>query len=84
MSLFLETVLDMSLFSFCVQIRYGRKANNYDLVITAARRYWNACLMLISEPLERQLLKEPLTAILECINATYKKDVKVVRLLINQ
>ncbi|XP_072177207.1 cilia- and flagella-associated protein 46-like [Diadema setosum] len=63
--------------AFLHSARYGRKANNYDLVITAARRYWNACLMLISEPMERQLLKEPLTAILECINATYKKDTKV-------
>eukprot|EP00057_Strongylocentrotus_purpuratus_P019582 XP_011674056.1 PREDICTED: cilia- and flagella-associated protein 46-like [Strongylocentrotus purpuratus] len=63
--------------AFLYSVRYGRKANNYDLVITAARRYWNACLVLISEPLERQLLKEPLTSILECINATYKKDVKV-------
>ncbi|XP_041476710.1 cilia- and flagella-associated protein 46-like isoform X5 [Lytechinus variegatus] len=63
--------------AFLYSARYGRKANNYDLVITAARRYWNSCLVLISEPLERQLLKEPLTSILECINATYKKDVKV-------
>ena len=40
-----------------VPARYGRKAKNYALVITAARLYWNGCLPLVNEPMERQLLK---------------------------
>ncbi|XP_071793797.1 cilia- and flagella-associated protein 46-like isoform X3 [Asterias amurensis] len=62
--------------AFVNAARYGRKAKNFGLVITAARQYWNACLPLVNEPMERQLLKEPLTIILDSITATTEKIVK--------
>lgn len=48
-------------------LRFGQKAGNYDLVIAAARHYWNAIKPFIVEPIERELLKEPMEAVLECI-----------------
>ncbi|XP_070541399.1 cilia- and flagella-associated protein 46-like isoform X2 [Ptychodera flava] len=62
--------------AFVNAARYGRKAENYQLVITAARHYWNAALPLVSEPIERQLLRQPLTIILDSITATVGKDKK--------
>ena len=56
--------------------RFARAANNYELVMTAARHYWNAAIPLVSQPIERELLKEPLKIILECIAATTDKKVK--------
>ena len=55
-------------------IRFACNAKNYDLVMTAARHYWNACLPLINQPMERELLKEPLTILLECIRDTTDKN----------
>lgn len=49
--------------------RFGQKAGNYDLVIAAARHYWNAIKPFIVEPIERELLREPMEAVLECIAA---------------
>ncbi|XP_071827819.1 cilia- and flagella-associated protein 46-like isoform X3 [Apostichopus japonicus] len=63
----------LALEAFVKATKYGKKAGNSELVITAARRYWNGCLALVTEPMERQLLKKPLSTILDCINATSKK-----------
>ena len=38
--------------------------------MTAGRHYWNAILPLISQPIERELLREPISILLECINDT--------------
>jgi hypothetical protein len=46
------------------------KADNYELVMTAARHYWNACCPLVSQPIERELLREPIRIILQCITET--------------
>ena len=54
--------------------RFGRNANNYDLVITACRHYWNASLPLINQPIERELLVEPVSMILEYIADVTDKD----------
>lgn len=54
--------------------RFGQQANNYDLVINAARHYWNTTKPFISEPIERELLKDPLEAVLGCIAAVAGKD----------
>ena len=54
--------------------RFGRNANNYDMVVTAARHYWNAALPLINQPIERELLSEPITLLLECISDVTDKD----------
>lgn len=56
---------------------FARNAGNYDLVMTAARHYWNACIDLVSQPMERQLLKEPIKTILDCITATWNKKSKI-------
>lgn len=53
--------------------RFGRNAKSYELVLAAARNYWNAVLPLIGSPFERQLLKESLKTILECLAATMDK-----------
>ena len=63
--------------------RYAKNANNYDLVITSSRHYWNASLPLINQPIERELLSEPISLLLECISAVTDKDrfKKKVRIL---
>ena len=53
--------------------RYARNADNYEMVMTAARHYWNACVPLVSQPIERELLREPIKVILQCITATAEK-----------
>lgn len=55
--------------------RFGQKAGNYDLVIAAARHYWNAIKPFIVEPIERELLREPMEAVLECIAAVAANEV---------
>ncbi|GFS07539.1 cilia- and flagella-associated protein 46 [Elysia marginata] len=62
--------------AFLNSAKYARSAGNYELVMTAARHFWNACIPLVSQPIERELLKEPLKIILECIAATAEKEKK--------
>nr|XP_022339451.1 cilia- and flagella-associated protein 46-like isoform X3 [Crassostrea virginica] len=59
--------------AFLNSARYARNAENYDLVMTAVRHYWNACLPLVSQPIERELLREPIKVMLQCITATAEK-----------
>ena len=40
--------------------------------MTSARHYWNTVHSLISIPIERQLLKEPIKNILKCISKVEK------------
>ena len=54
--------------------RYAMNANNYELVITAARHYWNASLPLINQPIERELLSDPISVLLSCISSVTDKD----------
>ena len=55
--------------------RFGELAKSYDFVITAARHYWNTVIPLVNEPLERQLLKEPLQVVLQCLAAVSEKNI---------
>ncbi|XP_056005172.1 cilia- and flagella-associated protein 46-like isoform X7 [Ostrea edulis] len=59
--------------AFLNSARFARNAENYDLVMTAVRHYWNACLPLVSQPIERELLREPIKVMLQCITATAEK-----------
>ena len=43
-------------------------------MITAARHYWNAALPLINQPMERELLQEPVSQILDFIADTTDKN----------
>lgn len=61
------------LFPFLLFCRFARNAENYDLVMTAVRHYWNASLPLVSQPIERELLREPIKVMLQCITATAEK-----------
>lgn len=61
------------LFLFLLMCRFARNAENYDLVMTAVRHYWNASLPLVSQPIERELLREPIKVMLQCITATAEK-----------
>ncbi|XP_060072788.1 cilia- and flagella-associated protein 46-like [Ylistrum balloti] len=56
--------------AFLNSARFARNADNYEMVMTAARHYWNACMPLVSQPIERELLREPIKAILFCITTT--------------
>ena len=56
-------------------LRFGELAKSYEFVITAARHYWNAVIPLVNEPLERQLLKEPLQVVLQCLAAVTDKNI---------
>lgn len=44
-------------------------------MIAAARHYWNAIKPFIVEPIERELLREPMEAVLECIAAVAANEV---------
>ncbi|CAG2203029.1 Cilia- and flagella-associated protein 46 [Mytilus edulis] len=59
--------------AFLNSARYARNADNYEMVMTAARHYWNACVPLVSQPIERELLREPIKMILQCITSTAEK-----------
>ncbi|XP_053406399.1 cilia- and flagella-associated protein 46-like [Mercenaria mercenaria] len=59
-----------SLSAFLNSARFAMKADNYELVMTAARHYWNTCCPLVSQPIERELLREPIRIILQCITET--------------
>lgn len=59
-----------ALTAFLNSARFAAKADNYELVMTAARHYWNACCSLVSQPIERELLREPIRTILQCITET--------------
>ncbi|XP_065923991.1 cilia- and flagella-associated protein 46 isoform X6 [Magallana gigas] len=59
--------------AFLNSARFARNAENYDLVMTAVRHYWNASLPLVSQPIERELLREPIKVMLQCITATAEK-----------
>ncbi|EDO49124.1 predicted protein, partial [Nematostella vectensis] len=72
-SLCVKCPLDPSI-NKCLCNRFGQKAGNYELVITAARHYWNAIQPFIGEPIERELLKDPIEAVLECIAAVAGKE----------
>ena len=53
-------------------------ACNYQLVISGAKHYWNAICPIISIPIERQLLKEPVKTILGCLAAVCRDTYKEV------
>lgn len=38
------------------------------MIVTAARFYWNTCAPLINQPIERELLHEPIRELLACIS----------------
>ncbi|XP_052228420.1 cilia- and flagella-associated protein 46-like isoform X3 [Dreissena polymorpha] len=59
-----------ALSAFLNSARFAMKADNYDQVMIAARHYWNACCPLVSQPIERELLREPIKIILQCITET--------------
>ena len=60
-------------FAFC-NARFGKNAKNYGMVMSAARMYWNAALPLINQPIERELLAEPITMMLDYITEVTDKD----------
>ena len=49
-------------------------AKSYELVLAAARHYWNNVLPLVGEPMERQLLREPLEVVLRCVAAVAENN----------
>jgi hypothetical protein len=51
---------------------YAAKAENYELVIHAARQFWNLCLPHLKQQAERATLTENLREILKSVAATYK------------
>lgn len=63
------------IYILCLHVRFGQKAGNYELVIVAARHYWNAIKPFIVEPIERELLREPMEAVLECIAAVAANEI---------
>ncbi|XP_028390807.1 LOW QUALITY PROTEIN: cilia- and flagella-associated protein 46-like [Dendronephthya gigantea] len=61
---------------FVKACRFGELAKSYEFVITAARHYWNTVMPLVNQPLERQLLKEPLQIVLRCLAAVSEKNIE--------
>jgi len=53
--------------------RHASECDSYDLVLTAARYYWNNICSSLSTPIERQLLQEPIKSLLSYINKVSKK-----------
>lgn len=73
---FFNTLFETSvIYILWLLVRFGQKAGNYELVIAAARHYWNAIKPFIVEPIERELLREPMEAVLECIAAVAANEV---------
>lgn len=62
----------LALECFVNACKHGGKAENYDLVMSATRHYWNTVYQLISVPIERKLLKEPIKTILDCVTSVAK------------
>ncbi|KAH9492442.1 Cilia- and flagella-associated protein 46 [Bulinus truncatus] len=62
--------------NFVNSAKYAKNASNYELVMLAARHFWNACLPLVGQPIERELLKEPLRVILNATAAVANKNAK--------
>ncbi|PAA91512.1 hypothetical protein BOX15_Mlig026945g4 [Macrostomum lignano] len=56
--------------AFLLACRHARQARSYQLIAAAARLYWNAAASLVGQPIERQLLLEPLQTMLEAMSAT--------------
>lgn len=48
----------------CTSDRFGFDAGNYESVIAASSQYWNCSLSLSREPMERILLRDPLSELL--------------------
>lgn len=48
--------------------RFASDAQNYDLVMCACRHYWQTIYPLLSIPIERQVLSEPIKTILASVN----------------
>ena len=51
---------------------YAANSENYELVVHAARHYWNLCLPYLAQPQERATLYENLTEILYSWTSVYK------------
>ena len=59
---------------------HGHNARNYELTMIASRHYWNTIMPLVSQPIERELLKQPLRIILESIaDIAADKDKKTTK-----
>ncbi|EDV20852.1 uncharacterized protein TRIADDRAFT_60790 [Trichoplax adhaerens] len=58
--------------AFVDSVRCAIEARSYTLAMSAIRHYWNTCLPLVKPPLERKLLIEPLTFLLESISDLYR------------
>ncbi|XP_055900491.1 cilia- and flagella-associated protein 46-like isoform X3 [Biomphalaria glabrata] len=71
-----NTIRREALEAFVNSAKFAKNASNYDLVMMAARHFWNTCLPLVGQPIERELLKEPLKTILNAIAAVADKNVK--------
>ncbi len=48
-------------------IRFGFEAKNYDLVLRACSHYWNSSLPLSQDIMERELLREPFSDLLDMV-----------------
>lgn len=55
--------------------RFGYDAGNYELVVAASSHYWNCSLPLSKEPMERVLLRDPLSEMLNMIAPLLNKEV---------
>ncbi|CAG5128471.1 unnamed protein product, partial [Candidula unifasciata] len=65
-----DSVRNDALTTFLDSAKFARSAGNYELVMAAARHFWNACLPLVSQPNKRKNLRKALRIMLECIAAT--------------
>ncbi|XP_074015315.1 cilia- and flagella-associated protein 46 [Numenius arquata] len=62
--------------AFVQSARYAGEAENYSLVMFAARHFWNTCLPLLSSPRDREQFKEPTEIILKNIIKAESKNKK--------
>ena len=67
-----------SSFSF---YRYASECHNYDLVMSAARYYWNNICYSLSTPIERHVLHEPIKSLLAYISKVSKNRFDSVSIL---
>nr|XP_033798267.1 cilia- and flagella-associated protein 46 isoform X7 [Geotrypetes seraphini] len=70
-------LLPTALKVFETSARYGGEAESNQLVMLAAKHFWNACSTLRGSPEERKTLKHSIVSILKAVVSTYSKKIQV-------
>ncbi|XP_030058854.1 cilia- and flagella-associated protein 46 [Microcaecilia unicolor] len=71
-----KLLLTTALNAFEMSARYGGEAGSRQLVILAAKHFWNACASLLGSPEHRKTLRQSIVSILKAVVSTYSKNMQ--------